>query len=93
MTKFETPESLHRGVQDCLQAGAAAAVNLKPGDADAEPGAEGDHPTERRKFTGGAAVAEDDVVASPSPRLLLLAISRTTTVARSDADSPARLPN
>ena len=59
------------GVQHGLQAGAAAPVELEPGDAGAEAGVEGGDPADRRGLAVGVALAEHDVVdvalAEPGP--------------------------
>ena len=57
-----TGGDLTRGVQHRLQAGTAAAVDLKSGDAGAQPRIEGRDPADRGRFAAGVAVAEDHVV-------------------------------
>ena len=53
---------LHRGVEHGLQARAAAAVELQPGDGDRQPGVERGDPADRRGVHRRVAVAEHDVV-------------------------------
>ena len=57
-----TGGDLTRGVQHRLQAGTAASVDLKSGDAGAQPRIEGRDPADRGRFAAGVAVAEDHVV-------------------------------
>jgi hypothetical protein len=62
---------LRGGVQDSLQARAAAAVDLQAGHPRAQTGVESGHATDRRRLAVGVAVAEDHVVdvalAEPGP--------------------------
>jgi hypothetical protein len=83
---------LHGGVQHGLQAGAAPAVDLGSGNADAQPGVQRDDASQRREFAGRVAVAQDDVVDVTVAEAGAAGDLATTTVARSAADSPARLP-
>lgn len=53
---------LHASLQDCLEAGSAAAVDLWAGDVDSEARVEGSDAVKRGGFTVRGCLSEDDVV-------------------------------